>query len=451
MRIKVLRDRKVALLAEADGLNAKLDANTATETEKDRAAAITAKGGDLDKLNASIAAEERLMDERRSMTPVHSVNEDTPDETRARVQTPAPPKFKTMGEQLQAIAFAGQKGTGKEEWDRRLVPLYQPGGIQGAASGANESIPSEGGFLVQQDIAAPMIESMFQGGEILKRVRRRSITSGANGVIIPALDESSRANGSRWGGVQVYFADEADTVTATKPKFRNMNLRLNKLMGLAYATDELLADQGLLEAIFGDAFREEMTFKAEDTVLNGTGSGQPLGILNSGALISVTADSGQAAATVSAANVLNMFNRLPPRSMTRAVWLVNQGVIPQLQQMTLASGTAVVRLYQIPGDTGANAAAAGGGVLLGRPVIPVEQAAALGTVGDIILVDLDQYLLIDKGGINQASSIHVRFIYDEMTFRWVYRLDGQPMQRTAITAFKGSNSISPYIALTTRS
>ena len=73
------------------------------------------------------------------------------------------------------------------------------------------------------------------------------------------------------------------------------------------------------------------------------------------------------------------------------------------------------------------------GTLFGRPVIPLEQCSALGDVGDIILADLGEYLLIDKGGINATSSIHVRFLYDENVFRFIYRVDGQPVWNKPLT------------------
>jgi HK97 family phage major capsid protein len=66
-------------------------------------------------------------------------------------------------------------------------------------------------------------------------------------------------------------------------------------------------------------------------------------------------------------------------------------------------------------------------------------------------VDLSQYLFVDKGGIQSASSIHIKFDYAETAFRWIYRADGQPTWQSALTPFKGSNTVSPYIALNTRS
>ena len=89
--------------------------------------------------------------------------------------------------------------------------------------------------------------------------------------------------------------------------------------------------------------------------------------------------------------------------------------------------------------------------LWGRPVIFVEHASTVGTVDDIVLADLSRYRLIRKGGVEQASSIHVKFTQGEETFRAFYRVDGQAVPRSAVTPFKGSNSTSPFITLATRS
>jgi len=49
-----------------------------------------------------------------------------------------------------------------------------------------------------------------------------------------------------------------------------------------------------------------------------------------------------------------------------------------------------------------------------------------------------------------ASSVHVKFIYDEMTFRTTYRVDGQPAWKSPITPFKSSNTLSPFVTLQAR-
>ena len=126
---------------------------------------------------------------------------------------------------------------------------------------------------------------------------------------IKAVDEDSRANGSRWGGVQCYFENEADQIAASKPKFRTMDLSLKKLTGLCYATDELLQDASALENVLREAFAEEFGFKIDEAILNGTGAGEPLGILNSGALVTVAKETNQSD-KIKVENLFKMWNRL---------------------------------------------------------------------------------------------------------------------------------------------
>jgi HK97 family phage major capsid protein len=280
-------------------------------------------------------------------------------------------------------------------------------------------------------------------GEVVSRVRRIPISAGSNGLKINAIDETSRADGSRWGGVQVYWTAEAAQKTPSKPKFRQMELDLKKLAGLFYSTDELLQDASALQSIAMEAFSEELNFKIEDAIFNGTGAGQMLGIMNSGALITESKEAGQAASSIVYDNVLKMWSRLHARSRPNSVWFIDQSIEPQLYKMSLAVGTGGAPVYLPAGG----ASAAPYATLFARPVIPVEYAAALGTVGDICLFDLSQYLMIDKGGLETASSMHVRFIYDEMVFRFVYRVDGQPIWNSALTPKSGGSTQSPFVVL----
>jgi HK97 family phage major capsid protein len=62
-------------------------------------------------------------------------------------------------------------------------------------------------------------------------------------------------------------------------------------------------------------------------------------------------------------------------------------------------------------------------------------------------VDLSKYRLIRKGGVEQASSMHVYFSTGEQAFRAFYRVDGQPVPRAALTPFKGSRDAVPFVVL----
>jgi HK97 family phage major capsid protein len=352
----------------------------------------------------------------------------------------APRPFKTFGEQLEAIYRAETY----RDVDPRLLGVVDQ---QAAATGANEAVDSEGGFLVQGDFAAGILRNMIEGGEILSRVRRIPISANSNRITLFTHDETSRATGSRLGGVQGYWVDQGTAPTASQPKFGKLELGLNKVAALGYATEELLQDSTAMSGIFQDAFAEELRFLVEDSVINGTGAGQPLGILNSDAEIAIAKETGQAATTYLFENNSKQYTRMWAPSRANAVWLINQDTESVMEQMALVIGTGGVPVYLPAGGVSVNGFAS----LRGRPVIPVEYCSTLGTVGDVILADLSQYLMIDKGGVQQSSSIHVRFTQGETAFRAIYRVDGQPAWKSALTPFKGSNTLSPFVTVATRS
>lgn len=355
-----------------------------------------------------------------------------PNQQRANEQ-----EWRDNGEFLMAVARAGM-GHGT---DPRLVK-----GVEERQTGLNEGVGSEGGFLVKTDFATEMIKRTYELSALANRVRKIGVSANANGLSMYGVDESSRATGSRWGGVRGYWLHEAGTKTASMPSFRKIELKLKKLIGLCYATDELLQDAGAMESIIMQAFSEEFAWLIDEAILNGSGVGQPLGIMNSPALVSVAAEAGQAAATIMYENVLKMRSQQWARSRANSIWAINQDTEPQLHTMSLAVGVGGVPVYMPAGG----ASDMPYDKLFTRPVIPIEQAATLGTTGDITLLDLSQYLMIDKGGVQTASSIHVRFVNDEQAFRFVYRCDGQPMWNVPLTPANGTNTLSPFVALATR-
>ena len=346
--------------------------------------------------------------------------------------------FATLGAQMAAIMNAGCPGG---VVDPRLR------NIKGAATGLNETVPSDGGFLVQTDFSTKLLEEAFETGILPNRCDKVPISGGANGMTMNGFDETSRAS-TRSGGIVAYWADEAAEKTATKPKFRQVELKLKKLIGLCYATDENLQDAATLEAMITKGFSNEFGFQLDKAIISGTGAGQPLGIMNAGCLVSVAKEAGQAAATISPHNVMKMRSRLFAASRQNSIWLINQNIEPQLHAMSLAVGTGGAPIYLpanglsgLPYDT-----------LYGRPVIPIEQCETLGTKGDIILGDFGGYMLAEKGGMQSDMSIHVRFQYDESVFRFVLRIDGQPTRASALTPYKGgaTSTQSHFITLDAR-
>lgn len=355
-------------------------------------------------------------------------------------EQPARDRFATLGEQLAAVYRAGL--TGKAPGGHVDPRLFTA-----AATGLNETVPSEGGFLVQQDFTNALLEDTFETGVLASRVGTRIPISGnANSTVINGVDETSRVS-TRWGGIVSYWVGEGQQGTAKKPAFRRIELNLKKLMGLCYATDENLSDASQLESIIRRGFVSEFGFQLDDCLYNGTGAGQPLGIMNAGSLVSVSKETGQGAATITTENIVKMYARRFAPQTGNYVWYYNQSIEPQLFTMSLSVGTGGFPVYMPPGGL----SDAPYGRILGLPAIAIEQAAALGTVGDIVLGNFkDGYVLAEKGGIQSAMSIHVRFDYDESVFRFILRVDGQPVRASALTPYKGGNTLGHFIALATR-
>lgn len=343
--------------------------------------------------------------------------------------TAAPEGFKSAGEFFKAVKNAALY---PGEIDRRLKAL------EVKATGMSEGVPADGGYLLQPNMAAGILERIYQLGEIAGRVTADPVTVG-NSMTYNGVDETTRANGSRWGGVTGYWVGEGTAPTSSKGKFRQNELKLKKVAALCYATDEQLEDTANLASWLSRVVPQELSFKVEDAIYEGDGVAKPLGIMNSPCLVSVTRTD---ASKVQVADILNMWSRRWLRGGPY-VWLINQDVIPQLLNLNNSYENLFFPAGAWPGTPATT--------LLGAPVIEIEYASTMGTVGDIMLAGLSQYQVINKGGVRAESSMHVAFTTDEMAYRFIYRIDGQPMWHATLTPFKGSNTQSPFVVLSSAS
>lgn len=202
--------------------------------------------------------------------------------------------FDSFGEYLQAVAAAalprGSDRIGRFQagvLDRRLVSRMSPE-FRAAASGMNEATPAEGGFLVDKDWSSGLIEKAHETGKLVSMCRKIPIGEGKNGIRAPYLKESSRATGSRLGGVRVYRKNEAGAGVHAAPEFGRFEMDLEDMIGLCYATNDLIQDATALGAIVEQGFAQEFGFKLDDEIVNGTGAGQGLGFLAAPCLTTIT-------------------------------------------------------------------------------------------------------------------------------------------------------------------
>lgn len=341
--------------------------------------------------------------------------------------------FASLGEQLRAVMLAA-KGTP----DNRLAAVNE-------AQGVNTQTGADGAFAIQEDFAGTIIETAATTGDILSRVDSYTSGAAANAVRFMTCDETDVSE-SVYGGVQAFWASEAASVAASKPKFYETKIDLEKLMAFIYITDEALEDMPFMSGLLNNAMATAANRLLEGAVVDGDGVGKPLGILHAPNLVTVDKESTQDK-TLTFQNIARMYGRILPRCKTNAVWVMHPDLAEELPFLTLPIGTGGVPVYLPPtGATGTPYA-----TLYGKPIIETDHMAAVGKKGDIGLFDLKQYMLLRKGTVKQDMSIHVEFLTAQNCFRLQLRAGGAPKGKSAVKLKNSKVLRSPFVVLEDRS
>lgn len=307
-----------------------------------------------------------------------------------------------------------------------------------------EGDDAQGGFLVPTEFRTELLQTGLEDSVFAQRAT--FIPMQGNHIEIPAVFDTDHSGDPKefHGGIIIYRPEEGGSKTFSKPRFGLVELNLHEVAGICAVTNNLLEDSPIsIGAILDKLFGQAITWILDDDTIQGDGVGKPLGIMHCDATVAVPIEAEQTDYTVVAANVLNMYARMPQQNLKNAIWLANQTVLPQLALMTIGNYPVFIPaggLSQRPFDT-----------LLGKPLYYTEKLPALGTPGDIMFVDPTQYLLGAKRGMSMqtASSIHLYFDLDQTCFRFVMRYDGVCWWKECMTP-KHGDCLSPFVKLAER-
>lgn len=350
-------------------------------------------------------------------------------------------KFGKFGEQLQAIHGATFKGKG----DSRLTYEAFKGEGDFTPKTANvgeweqkdlvENTGASGGFLVAPEFRAQLMMLL----PLQQYVRNRALVLPMRGrqLTIPTLDQSGTTAGVShfYGGVVPYWTEEGKYKEESQPAFRQMELVAHKLVVYTEATDELLADSAVgLEALLSRLFAETIANEEERTFINGTGAGQPLGVVNAGATRRVPR------AVANQINIADIFNMVASFMGSTPIWLAHQSTMPQLLNLNGPAGNPSYLWIGNGRDTMPT-------TLMGYPVYFTENNPTLGAEGDIVLADWSKYVVGDRQATTIDASKHYRFQYDLTAWRAVHRVDGRPWLSAPLTYRDGTTQVSPFVIL----
>lgn len=451
--VQELTDRLLELNEQAEAIQSRADAEKRNLTE-DEETEVRAIFAEFERVELDIKRREKIEAQANKLAqrvqrqteagqPGEPSNADNGEEARPRQQQRyfAEPKgpqsgkwgWRSFGEFAHAVMKAANK-----------APTLDPRLVQNAPTTyGNEGAGADGGYLVPPDFRQAIMDKVMAEESLLGRTDQ--FTTSSNTLVLPS-DETTPWQTS--GGIQAYWEDEASQLSQSKPSFKSNTLRLNKLTALVPVTEELMDDAPALDTYLRRKVPTKMDFAIQDAIINGTGAGKPLGILNAPCLVTQAKESGQAADTVVFENIVNMYSRMYGPCRQNAVWLINQDCEPQLMTMGFPTSATAVPVYLPPGGL----ASTPYGTLLGRPVIPVQGCQTVGDAGDIILADLTQYLTAVKTmGIRADVSMHLWFDYDTLAYRFIFRVAGMPWWAAAITPKNSSNTLSCFVALAARS
>ena len=302
-----------------------------------------------------------------------------------------------------------------------------------------EGTGTAGGYLVPEEYLAEMVSVADPFQEVVYP-RARRIPGMRRSIRIPVLDQTSAPAASYkieyYGGVYAHWTEEAGAKTEVEPSFKQLELVAHKLAGFTQASDELMADSAVgIDALLRQLFAGAVRFRRDYAYLRGTGIGQPLGILNSGALLTTPRD---VANQISANDIHSLMQIFLPTSMggPNTAWVISQTCM----EFIFALGDGTNWLFA---DDMHNKPSL---MLYGIPIIWTEKLPALGTQGDILLADFSYYYIYDRTGLAIDVSQHYAFVNDLTTWRFVFRTDGQPSLSDPLY-IDATNQVSPFVAL----
>lgn len=243
-----------------------------------------------------------------------------------------------------------------------------------------------------------------------------------------------------YGGVAVYSAKELADVTETNtPKILEVRLKPEKVGVFWTVSEESQANTPQMGSMMQPLVNGAILSQRDDKIQNGTGAGELKGFADTPAMIQInraTADRFQYV------DMVYMLARAMGNGGGRFVWVCQRvTMLPQLMFMTNGAGQlmwAENAREGIPAPT-----------LGGIPVFFNEISPALGTTGDMRLVNLDYYLVKPGMGVTlKSDNTFGNFKSGKETLRVVFYEDGKPWITTPLTLRDGTNTVSPFIELT---
>jgi len=290
------------------------------------------------------------------------------------------------------------------------------------ADGQVGTIGSDGGFMIPPEYR-PNFDLRQPTARLNQFVTREPIRS--NTFIMPQPKDNTNASGAV-ANVTVGFTGEQTANSVSTAKFEELSVPVHTYVGLvkmSWITDT--AQPAMSPNLFR-YFGEALANTLDNKILNGTGSGQPLGLLVAATAANKGSVTRASAGLIKIADIAGMINKIS--DLNNSVWYACNSVKGELLQLVIGSSLAGyvpqgALPNSVPFDT-----------LLGRPIIYGDFGAALGTVGDLVLINTSKYIMPVLGTTEYAESLEFSFDTGQRFLRIIGACGGSPRYITPFTA-----------------
>ncbi len=310
-----------------------------------------------------------------------------------------------------------------------------------ATRAMSEGVLSAGGALVPVQYGAEIHDAGLEASIVMPRATIVPMESDKKQI--PAWTVGNHSE-SLFGGIVASWKAEGIAADEANAKLRTVELEPGKLFLFVSATREVLVDSNpSLDTGLATAFGQAAAWFQDDTFLDGDGAGKPLGVLHSDCRIEIARDT---AADIKLADLAEMYSRMHPAGQSRGVWVCSPTALAKLIQLSISIGTEGVYLGILKPDSREKEIATNPTIFT-RPLLVTEKLPAVGSTGDLIFCDFQEYLIGLRADYGLERSDSLYFNRDMAAFRLIVRVDGQPAWDKARTLKDGTTTVSPFIVL----
>lgn len=247
---------------------------------------------------------------------------------------------------------------------------------------------------------------------------------------IPALRQGASG---LYGGVTFSAANEGTSGSSLDPKLDLVSLEPQRLSGYVTVGNSLLRNATAMSAFIETLFRNAKAGYEDYQFIQGVGGALPLGLLNSPAKVQVARN------TALDIKFVDIANMLAKQYGDNPIWIASKSALPKLIGMADAVGNSIYIVGDITKGLPAQ--------LAGFPIFFTFRNPALGTEGDLMLVDPSYYIIKDGSGPFIQASEHVQFTSDQTIIKMSFWLDAQPWVKTALLMEDATTTTSPIVVL----